>query len=111
MQRGSFVRRSSAGPYAPGGVNPRDKRDRDRDREGGSGGGGRSRFIKKTCRFCADKTSFFDYKDAERLKRFLTEKGKIIPSRITGNCAKHQRVLARAVKKARHAAVVAFQIE
>lgn len=79
-------------------------------RPGGPNRGPR-RYIKKICRFCADKGSFIDYKDAERLKRFLTEKGKIIPSRITGNCAKHQRMLARIVKRARHAAVVAFQID
>ena len=52
-----------------------------------------------------------DYKDSERLKKFLTEKGKIMPRRITGNCAKHQRILARAIKVARHAAVLAFQID
>ena len=52
-----------------------------------------------------------DYKDAERIRRFLTEKGKIMPRRITGNCAKHQRILARAIKIARHAAFLAFQID
>lgn len=73
--------------------------------------GGRFRYIKKICRFCADKTFMLDYKDAERLRRFLTEKGKIIPSRITGNCAKHQRILARMIKRARHASVIAFQVD
>ena len=96
-------------PYSPGNTQGSSSpRDRDRDRERG---GMRPRFIKKTCRFCADKQVVLDYKDAERLKRFLTEKGKIIPSRITGNCAKHQRMLARIVKRARHASVVAFQID
>ena len=98
----------------PGGGSSSGGRDRDRDREDRPGGfrpGMRPRFMKKICRFCADKSAFLDYKDAERLKRFLTEKGKIIPSRITGNCAKHQRMLARAVKRSRHAGVVAFQID
>lgn len=84
---------------------------RDREERTGFRPGMRPRFMKKLCRFCADKSGFLDYKDAERLKRFLTEKGKIIPSRITGNCAKHQRMLARAVKRARHASVIAFQME
>ena len=73
-------------------------------------GGGRF-FQKKTCRFCSDRSEFLDFKDSERIKRFLTEKGKIMPRRITGNCAKHQRILSRAIKRARHAALVAFQID
>ena len=86
------------------------------DREGGPRMGGRpgGRFrpmMKKTCRFCADKNTLLDYKDSERLRKFLTEKGKIIPSRITGNCATHQRMLARVIKRARHGAVIAFQSE
>lgn len=52
-----------------------------------------------------------DYKDPERLSKFLTEKGKIIARRITGNCAKHQRALTRAIKRARHAALLSFQLE
>lgn len=52
-----------------------------------------------------------DYKEAERLSKFLTEKGKIIPRRITGACAKHQRGLRRAIKRARHAALLSFQTE
>ena len=73
-------------------------------------GGGRF-FRKKICKFCSDRASVIDYKDNERLARFLTEKGKIVPRRITGNCAKHQRFLARALKRARHAALIAFQID
>ena len=73
-------------------------------------GGGRF-FQKKTCRFCSDKSESLDFKDVERIKRFLTEKGKVMPRRITGNCASHQRILARAIKKARHAALIAFQID
>ena len=67
-------------------------------------------FRKKVCRFCSDHVMDLDYKDSERLGRFLTEKGKIVGRRITGNCAKHQRLLARAIKRGRHAALLAFQI-
>ena len=84
--------------------------DRKREPRGPGERGGRF-FQKKTCRFCSDRTLFLDYKDMERLRRFLTEKGKIVPRRITGNCAKHQRMLARAIKRARHSAFIAFQID
>ena len=80
------------------------------DRRGGPGGSSRF-FQKKTCRFCADRTASLDYKDVERLRKFLTEKGKIMPRRITGNCAKCQRMLTRAIKCARHSALLAFQID
>ncbi len=63
---------------------------------------------KKSCSLCADKIETIDYKDAAKLKRYLTEAGKIIPRRITGNCAKHQRMIANAVKKAREAAVISY---
>lgn len=83
-----------------------------RDHGGGEGGGFRPRFFqKKVCRFCAERTIAVDYKDTEKLKRYLTEKGKIIPRRITGNCAKCQRKLARAIKVARQSALLAFQFE
>jgi len=65
-------------------------------------------FIKKSCRFCADKVEKIDYKDIAKLKRFVTEKGKILPGRITGNCARHQRSVAIAVKRARHIALLPF---
>lgn len=80
-------------------------------REGRGGPGGFRFFQKKVCRFCQEKANLVDYKDVEKLKKFLTEKGKIIPRRITGNCAKCQRMLARAIKKARHSAFVAFQVD
>ena len=88
------------------------ERDRDRDSRGGprDGRGGRF-FRKKNCRFCAEKVTLIDYKDIERLGKFLTEKGKLIGRRITGNCAKHQRALARAIKRARHIALLPFQAE
>ena len=85
---------------------------------GGEGRGGRFEgerggrfFRKKVCRFCSDHVAGIDFKETEKLTRFLTEKGKIVPRRITGNCAKHQRFLARALKRARHSALLAFQID
>lgn len=63
---------------------------------------------KKKCKFCQEKIEKIDYKDVLRLKKHLTEKGKIISSRITGNCASHQRKLALAVKQARTVALVPY---
>ncbi|MGQ9499694.1 MAG: 30S ribosomal protein S18 [Dissulfurimicrobium sp.] len=63
---------------------------------------------KKVCRFCAEKTLAIDYKDSETLKHFITERGKILSSRITGTCAKHQRRLATAIKQARIMALLPF---
>ena len=68
-------------------------------------------FRKKVCRFCQEKINRVDYKDVEMIQKFLTEKGKIIPRRISGNCSQHQRVLARAVKRTRHSGLIAFQAE
>ncbi|MBN1871377.1 MAG: 30S ribosomal protein S18 [Candidatus Omnitrophica bacterium] len=68
-------------------------------------------FRKKVCRFCQEKRTMIDYKDVGRLHKFTTEKGKIIPSRISGNCAKHQRQLARAIKKARAIALLPYVTE
>jgi small subunit ribosomal protein S18 len=63
---------------------------------------------RKVCRFCADKDSHIDYKDTRALSSFITERGKIVPSRITGNCAKHQRQLTTAIKRARAVALLPF---
>ncbi len=63
---------------------------------------------RKFCRFCADKVSFIDYKDIKTLKSFLTERGKIVAARMTGNCTKHQRELTRAIKRARNIALLPF---
>lgn len=63
---------------------------------------------KKVCTFCVDKVEHIDYKDVNRLRRFITEKGKILPRRQTGVCAKHQRALAQAIKKARHMALLPY---
>ena len=75
--------------------------------EKGSRGKGKTFFRKKVCRFCANKAKI-DYKDADGLKRFTTERGKILPSRITGTCAKHQRQLAAAIKRARNICLLPF---
>lgn len=66
---------------------------------------------KKNCAFCNDKIDTLDYKDVSKLKRFLSEAGKILPRRITGTCAKHQRVLSSAVKKARESGLMAYVFE
>lgn len=66
---------------------------------------------KKNCAFCNDKIECLDYKDTAKLKRFLSEAGKILPRRITGTCAKHQRVLSNAVKKARESGLMAYVFE
>ncbi len=73
--------------------------------------GGRNSKKFKPCAFCADKIDSVDYKDTIKIKRYLTERGKIIPRRITGNCAFHQRILAAAVKKARETALIAYVFE
>ena len=66
---------------------------------------------KKVCAFCADKVEKIDYKDVNRLRKFITEKGKILPSRQTGVCAKHQRELSKAIKLARIMALLPFKGE
>ena len=63
---------------------------------------------KKVCRFCADKELTIDYKDAKTLKNFVSERGKIIPRRIVGTCATHQRQLCSAIKKARQIALLPY---
>ena len=63
---------------------------------------------RKNCNLCADKVESIDYKDAAKLRRYLTEAGKIIPRRITGKCAKHQRMIVRAIKRAREAAIIDY---
>lgn len=64
--------------------------------------------IRKFCKFCAEKTPFIDYKDVRTLKGYLTERGKIMAARMTSNCAKHQRELATAIKRARNIALLPF---
>ncbi len=63
---------------------------------------------KKTCQFCADHCDYIDYKDVKLLSRFLTERGKMVPSRVSATCAKHQRSVSKAVKRARFLALLPF---
>ena len=80
-----------------------------RTSEGTESGGERRFFAKpKNCQFCADKTLTIDYKKTDLLRRYVTEDGKIRPRRQTGACAKHQRVVASAIKQARHIALLPF---
>jgi len=88
-----------------GGRGPRPDGD---GRSGDRGGRRRPSGRRKVCRFCADKTLTVDYKDVRTLQSFVTEGGKIVPSRTSGNCAKHQRQLAVAVKRARVLALLPF---
>jgi small subunit ribosomal protein S18 len=63
---------------------------------------------KKVCIFCADKVDFIDYKDSAKLRKFISERGKILPRRISGTCAKHQRELNTAIKRARQVALLPY---
>lgn len=65
---------------------------------------------KRVCRYCTDKTQLVDYKDPQALKYFITERGKIVPRRISGNCARHQRKVQLAVKRARNIALLPFTV-
>ncbi|MGI6031196.1 MAG: 30S ribosomal protein S18 [Eubacteriales bacterium] len=66
---------------------------------------------KKVCAFCVDKVEHIDYKDVAKLRRYLSERGKIHPRRITGTCAKHQRQLTTAIKRARHIALLPYSTD
>jgi small subunit ribosomal protein S18 len=76
----------------------------DRNERGGRPGGRR----RKVCSFCVDRVSFIDYKDTGRLRKYTSERAKIIPRRVTGTCAKHQRELTIAIKRARHLALMPY---
>ncbi len=70
----------------------------------------RPRYVptRKVCSFCASKVEVIDYKDTEKLHGYVSDRGKIVPRRRTGTCAKHQRILARAIKRARHLALLPY---
>ena len=84
--------------------------DRERNSSEGQQQGGERRFFAKPkfCQFCADKTLTIDYKKTDLLRKYVTEDGKIRPRRQTGACAKHQRVVAAAIKQARHIALLPY---
>lgn len=111
---GGFNRSSGPDDGRPGGRGPREGREgRDggpprRRRFGGGGGGGRYYPRRKVCSFCMDHIDVVDYKDFGRLRRYVSDRGKIEPRRQTGTCARHQRSLAVAIKRARHLALLPF---
>ena len=80
-------------------------------RDENAAGGMRPRKRRKVCAFCADKIDHVDYKDVPRLRRHMSERGKILPCRMTGTCAKHQRQLTVAIKRARHIALLPYVAE
>src|ERR1051325_7813609 len=82
----------------------------DKDKKGGKDARKRGFARRKVCRFCADKNVPIDYKDPQTLKYFITDRGKIIPRRISGNCARHQRKVSTAVKRARMIALMPFSV-
>jgi len=71
-------------------------------------GGKVRRGRKKVCSFCVDKVTDIDYKEVAKLRKYISERGKILPRRISGNCAKHQRQLTVAIKRARHIALLPY---
>ncbi|HZJ75220.1 MAG TPA: 30S ribosomal protein S18 [Clostridia bacterium] len=66
---------------------------------------------KRVCSFCVEKTEFIDYKDAQKLRRFTSDRAKILPRRVTGTCAYHQRELTTAIKRARHIAILPYSAD
>ncbi len=112
-------RQAPAAPAQAEAAPPRPDGGRTEERPGGGGGpgggprrggGGRGRFgsRRKVCAFCVDKIDTVDYKDPVKLRRYISERGKIEPRRKTGTCARHQRRLTIAVKRARHLALLPF---
>ena len=97
-------RRGPGGPGGPGGG------DRDRGGPGGQQGGKKKFFYrrKRVCKFCVEKIEYIDFKDVKTLQQFIPERGKILPRRISGTCALHQRKLQIAIKRARIAALLPF---
>lgn len=89
---------------------PREGRE-GRERSAGGFGGKMRKPKKRVCNFCIDKVEHIDYKDVNKIRRYVTERGKIIPRRISGNCAKHQRQLTIAIKRARNIALLPFTAE
>jgi len=85
------------------------EKDRDRDRERSPRNAKRPR--KKVCFFCVDRVEVIDYKDIAKLKKCMTDRAKILPRRVTGTCAYHQRELTKAIKKARHVALLPYVSE
>ena len=85
--------------------------DDDMDRGRAMGRGGRRMHRRRVCRFCMEKADLIDFKDVRLLQNYIPERGKIIPRRITGNCAIHQRMLAEAIKRARNIALLPYSTD
>jgi small subunit ribosomal protein S18 len=83
----------------------------DDDRGRGTGRGGRRMHRRRICRFCIEKVDIIDFKDMRLLQNFVPERGKILPRRISGNCAIHQRMLAEAIKRARNIALLPYSTD
>jgi small subunit ribosomal protein S18 len=98
----------------PGGKRDRNNNNSSRDSyDKGEGKGGMKmrRAKRKICAFCVDKVTDIDYKEIAKIRKFVSERGKILPRRISGNCAKHQRQLTIAIKRARHIALLPYTAE
>lgn len=102
--------RPSSDRYARRGPRDRYESDRGGDRRGGDRRGGR-RPRRRVCAFCVDKITKIDYKEHQRLRDFVSDRGKILKSRMTGTCARHQRALSEAIKRARQVALLPFTAE
>lgn len=85
--------------------------DKKNNRKNGRGDKPFRRPRKKVCSFCVDKVDEIDYKDVEKLKKYVSDKGKILPRRVTGTCAKHQRKVTEAIQRARQIALLPFTVE
>jgi small subunit ribosomal protein S18 len=85
------------------------ERDKDRDRDRSSYHNKKAK--KKVCAFCVDKSVSIDYKDVAKLRRYISERAKILPRRITGTCAYHQRELTMAIKRSRHIALIPYSAD
>ena len=105
MSEAEETQQPSEGQSGP----PRSGDQRPRPRRPGGGGGRFGR--RRVCAFCVDKVTFIDYKEAGRLRRYISDRGKIEPRRKTGTCAGHQRMLTTALKRARHVALLPFTAE
>lgn len=95
-------RRDDRGPRGGGGGD-------DKGERGPRRGGGRRFHRGKVCWFCVNKSNYVDYKDLDTIRRYLTDRGKILPRRITGTCALHQRMLCEAIKRSRNIALIPFK--
>ncbi len=82
-----------------------------RSRNSGGSGGYKKRYRRKVCSFCVDKVTEIDYKEINKIRRSVSESGKILPRRMTGVCAKHQRMLSMAIKNARKMALMPYTID